>query len=275
MARDSLKSVARLLQSTQEGAVSVEQSFLADLKRSIELQDEAESRPPSQSYKPSSMQCIRNMYYQMTGAEQTESKASYALIGICNSGTDIHARIQKAVLGMGSCNLDCEYVSVEEFVKSRGLTDLKIVKKSNFAKGNFETKLYHKKLRISFLCDGIIKYKGQYFILELKTESGNKFMARKGVDPKHYDQGTCYSLMFGLDRVIFVYISRDVLDMKAYMLEVTDEMRKSVVDRIEECDTYVAKNEVPPKPELPRGVCTYCAYFNRCQDEKGERNGES
>lgn len=272
MARESLKKIARLLDSVQETA-SIEQSFLADLKKGIELQSMKESRPPSQSYKPSSMQCIRNMYYQVTGAEPNGDSPSYALVNIGNSGTDTHARIQGYVNSMKENGIDCEYVNVSDFLKTRELKDLKIVKKSNFAKGEYETKLFHKKLNISFLCDGIIKYKSQYFILEIKTESSNKFMSRKGVDPKHYDQGTCYSLMFGIDRVIFLYINRDVLDMKAYMFNVTDDMRKSITDKISECNEYVEKKSVPPKPELARGVCTYCGYYNRCKEDEAKEGG--
>ena len=69
MARNSLKNVFRLIEQTQV-EVPIEQQFLADLERSIEIQSKKDSRVPSQTYKPSSMHCIRNMYFQVTGAEQ-------------------------------------------------------------------------------------------------------------------------------------------------------------------------------------------------------------
>jgi hypothetical protein len=70
VARNSLKNVCRLIDVANE-KLSPEQSFLADLKRSIELTDKeyAADHKPSQSYKPSSMNCIRNMYYQVLGVE--------------------------------------------------------------------------------------------------------------------------------------------------------------------------------------------------------------
>ena len=70
----------------------VEQQFLNDLKRSIELDDIKGQRKPSKSYKPSSMNCLRSMYFQMTGAEVDKESAGYCLVGICNSGTDIKCR---------------------------------------------------------------------------------------------------------------------------------------------------------------------------------------
>ncbi len=239
---------------------SVESQFLADLCRSIEITNKKNQRPSSLSYKPSSMNCIRSMYFQVTGAPVDEGVVPYGLVGICNSGTDIHERTQKYVADMKNNGYDCEYINVADYVKSRNLDYLEIVEQCGM-----ETKLYHKDLNIRFLCDGVIKYKSKYYILELKTEASFKFVARKGVDPKHYHQGICYSLALGIDNVIFVYISRDVLDMKSYMFTPTQKQKDELTALIKSCDAYVEKCELPPKPaKLPKGTCNYCAYLGLC-----------
>lgn len=261
MARNSLKNVARLIDATVR-SLPVEQEFLSDLKRSIELTNDKQTRKPSKAYKPSSMNCIRNMWFQMVGYEQDATQSNYALVGICNSGTDIHERTQKYVADMKNNGMDCEYIDVAEYVTSRNIDYLTIVEKSGM-----ETKLYHQNLQMSFLCDGIIRYKGQYYILELKTESSYKWQSRKGVDPKHYMQGTAYSIAFGIDKVIFVYITRDVLDMKAFMFEPTDDMKEDLVGRITECDEYVTRGLCPPKPDdVPKSACEYCSYKETCRN---------
>ena len=268
MARNSLKNVCRLIQEANE-QIPIEQSFLSDLKRSIELSDKENSRKPSETYKPSSMHCIRNMYYQRIGATQDDGETSYTLIGICNSGSDIHQRIQQATLDMAQHGMDCEYINVADFVRQRNLEHIEVVKEPNFESGDYETKLYHDGMTMSFLCDGIIRYKGKYYILELKTEGVNKWMARKGVDPKHYMQATAYSIAFGLNDVIFVYINRDMLDMKAFLFTPTDEMKAELVGKISNCDTYVKNGQTPPKPnDLPRSVCEYCNYKTLCRLEQ-------
>ena len=262
MARASLKNICRLIDATKN-SLPPEQEFLADLKRSIELTDMKNARKPSQTYKPSSMNCIRNMWYQVTGHPQDEAGSNYALVGICNSGTDIHERVQTAVSQMKDNSIDCEYIDVAEFVRQRGLDYLEIV-----SKNGMETKLFHKQLKMSFLCDGIIRYKGHYYVLELKTESSYKWQSRKEVDPKHYNQGTAYSVAFNINEVIFVYITRDVLDMKAFMFVPTDEQKADLVGRITECDDWVAKNICPPKPEnVHKSVCEYCAYKSSCRSQ--------
>ena len=262
MARNSLKNVCRLINTAKE-TLPPEQDFLNDLKRSIEISADKGQRLPSKTYKPSGMNCIRQSYYQIVGKEPDPSSSNYTMVGILNSGTDIHVRVQTAVEQMKENGMDCEYIDVGDFVVQRSLEDLNIISKSGM-----ETKLYHKKLNMSFMCDGIIRYKGHYYILELKTENSYKFMNRKDVDPSHYHQGIAYSLAFGIDEVVFVYISRDVLDMKSFLFKVTPEMKESLVGYIEECDGYVNRLIVPPKPEnVAKKTCSYCSYKEQCKKD--------
>ena len=167
MARSSTKNIFKLI-DIANNELSIEQQFLNDLKASIEKSQE--QRKPSQTYKPSGMNYVRAMTYQAMGIEPDASHSSYQLIGICESGTDRHIRIQQAIENMKNIlNVDCEYINVAEFVKQRNIQDLEIIGQSGM-----ECKLYHKKLNMSFMCDGIIKYKSKYFIFEFKTETANK-----------------------------------------------------------------------------------------------------
>jgi len=266
MARKSLKNVAKLI-ARANTEVPVEQQFLDDLKRSIELDDMKNARKPSQTYKPSGMNCIRSMYYQVIGVD-VEPDSNYVMVGICEAGTDRHERIQNAISKMKENGFDCEYIDVGEYVRSRGLDlYLDVVDKC----GN-ETKLYDRVRNISFLCDGIIKYKGKYYIVEFKTESSFKWRDRKGVDPKHYNQARTYSLELQIDSVIFVYINRDIVDMKSYMYEVTESEREQIIELLNTCQSYVDKREVPPIPDdANEKKCTYCNYRELC---KRDSNGE-
>ena len=240
-----------------------EQDFLEDLKRSIEMTENKSATKSSNFYKPSSMNCIRNMYYTRTRKKQDENSSSYVMWGICNSGTDTHIRVQTAVQQMQDNGIDCEYVDVASFVKQRKLDHLKIV-----SKNGMETKLRDNVLNLSFMCDGIIRYKGHYYILELKTESSNKWYYRTNVDESHYTQATCYSMCLDLDEVLFIYINRDVFDMKSYLFTVTEDMKAKVVDLIERCDKYVEKLICPPKPNnLSKKTCDYCDYKTQCRKD--------
>lgn len=262
MARNSLKAVMRLIDNAKD-ELPVEKAFLEDLKRSIEINEEAHVRKPSQTYKPSSMHCIRNMFYQVTGKDVDTSAPSYMMTGIVNAGSDIHTRIQEAVLRMKDAGFDCEYVDVEQYVKKNKLKHLTVREKHGA-----ETKLFNKGLNMSFMCDGIILYQGEYYVLEIKSETAYKWYDRKDVDPKHHNQAIAYAEAFGLDKVIFLYVSRDMLDMKAYMFHVTDDMKESLIGLIEECDGYVKRLVTPPKPaDIARKTCEYCNYKTQCRKD--------
>lgn len=260
MSRSSMKNVFKLI-DIANNELPIEQQFLNDLKASIEKAAAKTARKPSQTYKPSGMNCVRQMVYQVLGVEPSPHNSTYQIEGICESGTDRHIRIQEAIENIKNVlNVDCEYINVADFVRQRNLQDLEIIGQSGM-----ETKLFHKKLNMSFMCDGIIKYKTKYFIFEFKTEMSAKFYRRTDVDESHYNQATAYSLAFGIDNVLFVYENRDTLDKKAYIRKVTDEMKQELVGKIEYCDSYVKQLKAPPKPQnVLKKTCSYCAYKERC-----------
>ena len=240
----------------------IEKQFLDDLKRSIEIDDEKHSgRIASKTFKPSSMQCKRNSYFQLIGAKQDKGSSSFTMVGICNSGSDIHERIQKSVSLMCQNGMKAYFIDVGGYVKDQELNDIEVRDQRGF-----ETKLYNKRYNISFMCDGIIEYKGKDYILEIKTETSRKWFTRTGVDKKHYNQAIAYSLSMKLDNVIFIYVSRDTLDMKSYMFTVDDSMRKELVDYIEDVSGYAKRHIPPPKDDtIRRNVCEYCSYKSVCK----------
>lgn len=261
MTRRSLKNIHKLI-NFEVNRLPVEQMFVADLKTTIEKLDGADTRKPSKYYKPSSMLCVRNMYYQRMGQPTEDSTASACLVGICETGSARHEHIQGYVTRMKDVGIDCEYIDVSQYIEEHDLKHLEVVSKKGF-----ETKVLHKDLNISFLCDGIIKYKETYYIFEYKTESTYKWTARNAIADEHIPQGTTYSLCFNIDHVLFVYENRDNCDKKAYLLEVTDEMKfDHVLSKIEYCDDFVSKMVVPPKPkDVPKKACEYCAYKTACR----------
>lgn len=241
----------------------INEEFLNDLKWSIEESERKNQQLPSRSYKPSSMNCIRNMYYQLTGTTPDPSTTDYCLINICNSGSDIHIRIQKQIEDMKANGIDCEYVDVETYIKENNIPDISIIGKSGM-----ETRLHHDKLNMNFMCDGLIRYKGEYYILEIKTETSRKWLVRFDVDSSHKNQATAYSLSLHLDKVLFLYVNRDFLDIKSFMLEVGEEDRNNLLNKIKECDLYVSENKVPAKPlDISTNYCKYCSYRTQCNKD--------
>lgn len=260
MARANLRSLIDLVDGAV-GDLSVEQMFLNDLKKSIQDTDSKNKRTPSQTFKPSGMNCKRASYYEISGMERDEDATDCSLIGICESGTDRHERIQRAVQDMKDNGIDCEYLNVADYVKEHDLKCIDIVSQQGM-----ETKLYHKLFNMSFLCDGIIKYKGEYYILEIKTESSFKFANRTGVNPEHYNQATAYSIAFGLNDVLFLYEDRNTCNKKTYILHVTDAMKRHLIQYMEEV-TGAVKLKMVPKAVMDDKACRYCKYKTQCRKD--------
>lgn len=263
MARQSLKNVSRLIELANK-ELPVNEQFLEDYKRSIEMTDEKNVGLPSPTFKPSSLNCARGCYYQIMQIQPDVGHSSFNMIGICNSGTDIHVRVQTAVMQMKDNGIDCEWIDVETFIKERGL-DYLIVRE----KKGTETKLYDTRYGtyISFMCDGIIKYKGKYYILEIKTESSNKWYPRTEVDPKHHKQAISYSNSFGIDEVLFMYVERDLLNVKAFIFKVSDSMREELVKFFTTVQGYVERKIAPPKGAVTPTSCRYCSYQTQCKKD--------
>jgi CRISPR/Cas system-associated exonuclease Cas4 (RecB family) len=198
------------------------------------------------------------------GAELNSDNKDECLVSMADVGTHRHEFLQHHVSKMHELGIDCEWVDVEEYVLAN-CADLgtKVVKKSGY-----EYKCFNEKYNMSFLCDGIIKYKGTYYILEIKTESSFKWSKRTNVDDKHKPQACCYSLCFGISKVIFVYENRDTCSKKAYLYKPSQhEIEEQVLDKITKCNEYVDLCVTPPKTENKRD-CAYCNYIDICKKEK-------
>lgn len=252
-----LTGIARLIKSGMGG--SPVDSFFNELVRTIQNCEEV--REPSKAYKPSSLGgCLRNVYFQMTGAKLDGIPTDYCSIGICESGTDRHETLQKYVARMSEFGFDCEWVDVEEYVNTFKPEGTKVIRKQGM-----ETKCFNEKYNLRFLCDGIVKYKGKYYILEIKTESTYKFSNHDEPHPAHKVQAATYSLAFGINDVIFLYENRDNTTKKAFLYEVSDADRQSVVDKIKYCDECIEKQTPPPKTTNKKD-CTYCDYKKHCRE---------
>lgn len=275
MAR-GLFSVSNLIRE-KEAQNNVASLFLRRIEEAI-VKLEPEYKP-SIYYKPSSLICLRQMYFTRQGIEPEDEKKSASAIGICESGTDRHDRIQRVLAEMKSLGMEFEYIDVETYVKEHNLIDIEIIDKKGM-----ETKCFNKRYNISFLTDGIIKYipTNKYFIFEYKTEVSMKFRNREEEEAVHRTQAACYSLSFGIDDTLFVYENRDICEKKAFHYH-SDyaEQKTKVVDKINLCEQYLAKGEVPPKvtnkdidPNFIGGkdrvtgpsakICQYCKYKKEC-----------
>lgn len=236
--------------------------FIDDLYLTIKKVEMKNMKPGSKTFKPSSMKCPRNMQYQLMGIEPESQLINPSMVRIGECGTDSHLRIQHWIDKMKEEGINCEYINVADFVRSRNLTDLEIVKEPT--DDEMETKLYNKKYNISFMCDGIIKYLNRYYIFEFKTESTYKNQPRTNYNLEHTAQICAYYLSLKIPDVLMLYENRDTCQHKAYIITVDDKMVwDNVLSKIEEVNSCIQLGTLA-KPIRDKH-CQYCLYSARCK----------
>ena len=129
-----------MIKGAKDKEVDYATDFLSSLTYTIEKVNQENKHKPSATFSPSSMKCDRQMIYKLLSVPIDDSKDSYQLVGICESGTDRHEHIQSYVNKMKDMDIDCEYINVADYVREHKLP-LKIGKESNFV-DEFETHLY-------------------------------------------------------------------------------------------------------------------------------------
>lgn len=220
-------------------------------------------------YTPSSLgNCKRNIYYTMKGYERDGRDLSddmtYNIVGILESGTDRHERIQSVLFHMEQLghikNIDIEQHCLH--VQEKGI-------QTHFVEWDgAEGKCKNLDAKLSFKADGLFEMDGKTFIFEIKTMNIFKFKKAKSMNrplPEHITQATAYSIAFGVDDVIFFYEDRDFTQHLVLHYKVTDIDRKSLLAKVKQLDEMLATNELPP---MESDKCTYCDFKSRCKEEK-------
>ena len=255
----ALKDLARLV-ARASNPKSLEYEFASMLDAATVRLDEVSV--PSQTYKPSSLGgCLRNVYFQVTGAPlDANTEVSAPLIGMRDSGTDRHVRIQSIMSRMHTLGYPVEWVDVETYLQRNPQQGTSVRDKKEF-----ETKLYNDIWNLSFMCDGIVRIRGIPYILEIKTESSSKFQPRIGPAHKAYVQATVYAAILGIRDVLYVYENRDTMAKKIYHVTITDEdIETHMIARIEEVERCRQDGTVPAMAS-DESECRFCAYKEACK----------
>ena len=250
-------------------------AFLTDVMSAIEVLDKRGRRMPSRTYKPSSLVCMRQMYFQVTGEKPDDSTTDYASIGMADTGTRRHVAIQEAVDAMAELGYDWKYLDVEQYLREKWgqgkCRDIEIR-----GRRGVETALYHKVLNISFMCDGIVRYlpTSEDFLFEFKNQISFKYghddkdkgsAIKCHIDEAHEDQVCTYCMCLDLNKALVLYENRDNCNLECpEVFEVTEEMKQKRVDKILECDSYVERQIAPPMHSDTK-PCRWCQYKTACK----------
>lgn len=259
-----------------------------------------ESNPPRKPkvdmFSPSSMnKCEREIYYRIHATQPDPDLRPPSLAGRINSilqnGNDRHERLQERMAALKEEGHDIEWVDVAQYVKERpelgtieippvlgdfGEEDIenptekelkKLARKQKEYAEGYETKLYNEEIAARFLCDGVLKMDGKYYIAEIKTMNMRKWgTCLKAQKPlaDHLEQAACYSIALGIDDIIYIYENRDSLDLLLFSHRVTAYQKEELIKKIRRVQKYKELQKLPPQTLDVKTKCTYCDYKSRC-----------
>lgn len=218
-----------------------------------------EASVPSRTFAPSQVRCKRVSWFRLRGVDpEQEEIVDRSLNFTAQIGTACHNNIQDIL----SKKLGADWIDVETYLKSQARPYNYLCQKNGF-----ETLIQISDPPVKFAPDGIIFWKGEYWLLEIKTSEYASFDKLTEPKPQHIDQIKCYATLLGIHHVLVLYQDRMYGNLKCYEVTVTDADMQQVWDMFKEVQDYVLKNIAPPKPESTK-YCSpsYCRYYNKCKE---------
>lgn len=252
---------------------SFEDKFLANYNKALEQKSKkTEQKTPFNYTRPSSLgKCPREIYYmrnQQPQEKESNTEWRYNLLGILESGTDRHERIQATLQEMETMgilkNIDIEQAT--ERARSRGVNTEFVGWNEDRTEGRCKNNDYG----IYFQPDGLLEYEGKTILFEIKTCSHFKFQKlKKQKKPfeEHLYQATAYALGLDVDQVLFFYEERGFTAHRLFLVDITKEMKQTVIDKLKYLD-HCVKNEELPRAETDK--CQYCKYKTLCASDSLE-----
>jgi CRISPR/Cas system-associated exonuclease Cas4 (RecB family) len=240
------------------------ESFLEAMDQAIK--DQNPHRVTKPNIKPSKAHCLREMYYILS-ENPVDSKGSIDpnMVLIQKDGSYMHNVLQDILAHAGPFGIEFKDAK-GEVEKAQQMGIRTVVRPSTHDDDTpYEVACFNEDYQVSFKFDGVVVFQGKKPILEIKNEDHFKWIKRVGPEEDHILQGTYYSLCLGINWVLFLYVGRNYKARKAYLVEITDEMRNTQVARIRIAQ-YCAKNKVVPGKEVGKS-CRYCAYKKTCKSD--------
>lgn len=221
---------------------------------------DGESAIPSRTFAPSQIRCKRVSWFRLRGVQpEKEEVVNRSMNFTAQIGTACHRNIQEVL----SKKLGKDWIDVEEYLKS---ADRPYEYSCN--KNGFETMIEIQNPPIKFAPDGIIFYKGEYRLLEIKTSEYSSFDKLTEPKPYHIDQVKCYGTLLNIHNAIVLYQDRQYGNFKCYEVKITDSDMQQMWAMFADVIKHVEMNIAPEK--LPAGDhhCSpsMCRYYNRCKE---------
>lgn len=219
--------------------------------------------PSHKTFAPSSFRCRRIQWFRLRGVQPDKPKAADSVLDFTAVvGTALHKMIQEIL----KARLDADWVDVSQYIQENlPNPDQYVLTPSS---DSLETQVEILDPPVRFSCDGIIRWKDEYILLEIKSSEFASWNELTDPKPQHVDQTKCYCALLNLNRVFFLYIDRQYGGVKCYDVRHPANNRDQILAEMKEIQE-LAEYHISPEP-LPKGDswCTpaHCKYYIKCSE---------
>lgn len=238
---------------------AISSQFISFYEDSVikKLQSEG-ARPKSRTFAPSSMRCNRKSWFRLRGTEpDILNSPDIGLNFRAEIGTARHLAIQTNLK-----NTLCEdWLNVDDYLKENPIPF-----EYEITQNGMESLIKINNPPIRFACDGILRFAGKVFLLEIKTSEYNSWEALTKPKDVHMDQIKCYAALLNIHDVLVLYEDRQYGGLKCYQLYINDNDFQTVMDKFEYVQKMADANLAPEG--LPKGdyLCSNCEYKEKCKE---------
>lgn len=221
------------------------------------------SKKSHQTFAPSSMRCDRISWFRLRGVDPDTVKVPDRTLQFsADIGTACHRLIQTLL----QSNMKEDWLDVSQYLKS--LTTSRYNYHCENDSDSLETLVVVDNPPIRFACDGLIRWNGSLYLLEIKSSEFSAWDKLTKPKPHHIDQVNCYAELLELDKVLFLYIDRQYGSVKCFEHTVSDSDKQVVQSKFSRVMKCVETNLAPEGLPLNDSWCapSYCPYYQKCKE---------
>lgn len=221
---------------------------------------EEDAKPKNKTIAPSAAYCMKQNWFRLRGVQPDVAKnPDRTLDFTAQVGTSCHESIQSLLQNV----LGEDWLDIGEYLKSINPRYEYTVELHGY-----ESRIAIENPPIRFACDGIIRWKGKIYLLEIKTSDFSSWEKLTGPKSIHIDQVNSYATLFGIHDVLMMYQDRQYGGLKCFEVHISDLDIKATWDTFEYIVDMADKN-LPPKglpPGDSRCSPSMCPYHKKCKE---------
>lgn len=219
---------------------------------------EGRTEPSERYLAPSGLRCDRKGWFRLRGTVPDKIvDPDTTLDFLADMGTACHRVIQSNLKEI----LKDDWIEVDDYLREFNPT-----RQFTSERSGMETLIRTENPPVKFACDGIIRLKGKYYLLEIKTADHSSF--RDLTDPKdeHMDQIKAYASLLNISNVLVLYQDRQYGDIKCYERFIDIPEMEEVLSHMKYIQDMAKNNLAPDRLSHNDYMCSNCEYAKKCRE---------